>query len=544
MKIGKKLSFSNGLMAVSVIVVAVILSRITASIDEDFEALSERTLQVTRLLENIRFAGLRIVSSTNEHMLISVLRQADIGEATRESGKQQETEEENLIDEGAKLLTETTSHYGNFVKTYFPGESKSLATIKVLNNELIMGSRDLISLIKDKIEPNDIIEQKEQFESIEQKFLNALESSLARETEVFRKAKKDIEDTIDAVISSIWIGLIGTAAYVLIFGGMVARSITGPILRLSSAVKNVAAGNLSTRVQLDSKDEIGELASSFNQMVSDLQTNITRREQAEGELKSLNSDLEHRVEERTIKLNQAQNDLVRQERLAVLGRLSATVSHELRNPLGTIRTSMITITDNTGDMDLGIEGAVGRIERNINRCDAIISELLDYARDTRPNLELTDLGTWLNETLDEQNIPPDISLVRNLTCDIVANVDPEWMRRVIINTLDNAVHAVSDHTDGETKTITVTTRNTGSRVEILVSDSGPGIPDDELGKIFEPLYSTKSYGVGLGLPVVKKIIEEHGGGVNIASTVGQGAQVTLWLPLPEKTPEQGENGTS
>ena len=99
-------------------------------------------------------------------------------------------------------------------------------------------------------------------------------------------------------------------------------------------------------------------------------------------------------------LRKAQDDLVRQERLAVLGKLAATVSHELRNPLGTISTSMITITSLTEGKELGIEGAIGRIERNIKRCDDIIGEMLDYTRDTAPNLVPTDVDDWLGGVLD------------------------------------------------------------------------------------------------------------------------------------------------
>ena len=120
---------------------------------------------------------------------------------------------------------------------------------------------------------------------------------------------------------------------------------------------------------------------------------------------------------------------------------------------------------------------------------------------------------------------------RDLASGVAANIDRDRLRRAVINVLDNACQAVEENGDGADNEVVVATKVNGERVEIVVTDKGPGIADDELGKIFEPLYSTKSFGVGLGLPVVEKIAEEHGGGVDIVSTIGRGTQVTLWLPL-------------
>ena len=244
-----------------------------------------------------------------------------------------------------------------------------------------------------------------------------------------------------------------------------------------------------------------------------ISTDITERKQAEEELRK------------------AQDDLVRQERLAVLGKLSATVSHELRNPLGTIRTSITTIIGITEGKELGIEGAIGRIERNIKRCDYIIVEMLDFTRDTAPNRESTDVDDWLGGVLDEQDVPPGLSLGRDLASGVEADIDRDRLRRAVINLFDNACQAVEGNGDGADNEVVVATKVNGERVEIVVTDNGPGIADDEVGKIFEPLYSTNSFGVGLGLPVVEKIVEEHGGGVDITSTIGWGTQATLWLPL-------------
>jgi signal transduction histidine kinase len=114
-------------------------------------------------------------------------------------------------------------------------------------------------------------------------------------------------------------------------------------------------------------------------------------------------------------------------------------------------------------------------------------------------------------------------------------VDLERFRRVLINLLDNACQAMVEQADGGPKagdrTITLRSRSAAERVEVSISDTGPGMPAAVLAKAFEPLFSTRSFGVGLGLPMVRQIIEQHGGGVKIANMDGGGTEVSLWLPL-------------
>lgn len=323
-----------------------------------------------------------------------------------------------------------------------------------------------------------------------------------------------------------------------------------PLHQAIAVADQISVGNLDSHITIGREDEIGTLLSALKTMqerliysrteerrlTKDLEQTVAERERSESDLKKLKEGLEQMVDERTTELRETQESLVRQERLAVLGQMSAVVSHELRNPLGTIRTSMITIADNTEGRGLDVEGAIERIVRNIKRCDGIIVELLDYTRDTAPSREPTDVDEWLGGVLDELEVPPGLSLGRDLVSGVEADIDRDRLRRAVINIYDNACQAVTGNGNGADKEVAVATRADGKRVEIQVTDSGPGIADDELGNIFEPLYSTKSFGIGLGLPVVKKIAEEHGGGVEISSEIGRGTRVTLWLPLT--APEQ------
>jgi signal transduction histidine kinase len=259
-------------------------------------------------------------------------------------------------------------------------------------------------------------------------------------------------------------------------------------------------------------------------------------------------DLEHRVAERTAEVRSLQQKLVEQERRSTLDQLTATVSHELRNPLSAIRNSLYVITQAARTSNLSIERPLDRINRSIQRCENIISQLVEYSQIRAPQRRNLTLDKWLAELLDEQSLPEGIELVRDLSAPgQIVSCDPDYLRRVVVNLIENAVQAIqrargdgSDSTklisavpDGRSDRISVRSRRDAGRMEIAIVDSGPGIARDVLPRIFEPLFSTKAFGVGLGLPLVKQILDYHGGGIAVTSDAGEGACVTLWLPLTE-----------
>jgi len=244
-------------------------------------------------------------------------------------------------------------------------------------------------------------------------------------------------------------------------------------------------------------------------------------------------ELARRVEERTKELRAAQSELVRSERLSALGQLTATVAHELRNPLSAIRNTVFVIKDTATKGGLSLERPITRVERNIGRCDRIITDLLDYTRMRELQCAPVAADEWFREVLGEQHLPEGIELV----CDLAApgcqiNCDSDRLRRVVINLIDNAAHALTELGESAGKRrITVRSRTAANGFEFTIEDTGPGIPSDVLPKVFEPLFSTKSFGTGLGLPMVKQIVEQHGGSIEILSEVGTGTMVVVLLPI-------------
>lgn len=261
---------------------------------------------------------------------------------------------------------------------------------------------------------------------------------------------------------------------------------------------------------------------------------VSERKEAEQRARE---ELERRVAERTAELNAAQEQLLRSERLATLGQLTATVSHELRNPLGTIRSTAFVVREILGHgSEERLTRALDRIERNVERCDRIIDELLEFTRERPLAVQPVGVDAWLSEVVEGLTLPEGIRRQLDLGCAAeTVSFDPEALRRCVINLHENACHALNaqrQRAPGADLVLTLQTRLSPDRLELRIADTGIGIKPDILPRIFEPLFSTKGFGVGLGLVIVRKIMQRHAGGIEISSVEGKGTQVLLWLPRP------------
>ncbi len=258
---------------------------------------------------------------------------------------------------------------------------------------------------------------------------------------------------------------------------------------------------------------------------------ISARKTAESELGKYRAQLEELVRERTEQLQAAQQELVQKERLAVLGQLTATVSHEIRNPLGTVANALYLLKESLKGQEYAhLARPLTLAERNVERCDNIISELLDFSRQRKIQKQPLAIGPWLADLIGEFYIPGEVQLHWALDSHTVVPVDSERLRRVMINVITNALQAFDEAPDRVQK-LEISSRTVDERYEIIVSDNGPGMSEEVLARIYEPMYSTKTFGVGLGVPIIKNVLESHGGGVEYHSEVGKGTTVVMWLPL-------------
>lgn len=231
----------------------------------------------------------------------------------------------------------------------------------------------------------------------------------------------------------------------------------------------------------------------------------------------------------------AEAELLKKERLSVLGQFTATVANELRNPLSAIRNTLFTMREIASSSGLQLDRPIARIQRSIARCDRIIGDLLEYIRNPELSRVSVNFDEWLRDVLVEHGLPPAVTLVEEYAAgDAVVRIDADRIRHVVINLIDNAAQALAEMPPGSSPLrIAVKSVLVDGALELTVADTGPGIPPENIARIFEPLFSTKSFGAGLGLSTVKQIVVQHGGTIAIDSELGAGTRVTIRLPIEQ-----------
>ena len=269
------------------------------------------------------------------------------------------------------------------------------------------------------------------------------------------------------------------------------------------------------------KDEAGVIL-CYEGTVED----ITQRKKAEERLKEYSAQLEREVAERTRELRDAQEELIRKERLAVLGELASSVGHELRNPLGVIGNSAYFLRMRLEDIDDMTQKHLGIIDMNVERATLIIEELLGFSKTRKPQLVYVNINTLLKDALASVIMPDTIRVEYGLDETIPETLlDSEQIRRAFINLITNAVQAMPEGGALTLKTFC------NEVIHIIVQDTGQGIAKEHITRIFEPLFTTRARGIGLGLAIAKNIIEEHNGVITIRSRMGEGTVCVVRLPL-------------
>jgi len=248
------------------------------------------------------------------------------------------------------------------------------------------------------------------------------------------------------------------------------------------------------------------------------------------ELKTFSQQMEEKIQRTTADLRKTEAQLIRSEKLAALGQLAAGIAHEIRNPLTSINILIHSLTENLSSGDSHRED-LKVIEEEINRINEILDRFLRFAKPAAPLLERTDVASIFEETL--QLIRPRIEKQRivvrkEFQALPIILMDREQIKQVALNLLLNAVQAMPE---GGTLTLRGQNSEDGQWIRISIQDSGMGIPSEDMNKLFDPFFSTKEGGVGLGLSIAHRIIDQHHGKIEVESNPGEGTLFALWLPI-------------
>lgn len=255
---------------------------------------------------------------------------------------------------------------------------------------------------------------------------------------------------------------------------------------------------------------------------------ITERKRTAEELEKHREHLEELVQERTRELEQAQEELLASERLATLGEFSGSISHELRNPLGVIDGSVYYLKARLKDADGKVGEHLDRIKLNVDKSTAIIESLLNLTRMRAPQMEKLSLAASIADALATSGVPAAVKVTRDFPeQEVFVDADAEQLRMAFKNVVKNAIEAMNGK---GTLTATIHTTTDG-QVEVSFADTGPGIAQENLEKVFQPLFSTRAKGIGFGLSICKMIVDRHGGTIAARSEEGTGATFIVRLPL-------------
>jgi PAS domain S-box-containing protein len=235
-----------------------------------------------------------------------------------------------------------------------------------------------------------------------------------------------------------------------------------------------------------------------------------------------------------------QAELLARERLSAIGSVTERLARELRDPLSTINYSLFLINGEEGSRTVSANRALGRIERSTARCNQIISDLLEYSHSEPLRCRAHEIDDWLREVVISFAAEPALTFELDLKAPGTVEIDPGRLRRALGHLVENAIEAASEEHEGRSPGVTLQTRLEDGYAKIAVIDNGRGIAKEVLDRAFDPLFSTKPLGTGLGLTTARQIVEQHGGTVELTSDASQGAVALIRLPLAGAAASTGD----
>jgi len=368
------------------------------------------------------------------------------------------------------------------------------------------------SLAKDKEELGQLFESlsrgdMDRAEGLRDSLVTRGSQGKRRLSELETRVERNVDQLLDGarererVAVRLAIGLGVFAVLVGLLAALYARRLLRPLGAVTERAKAVARGDLTARPVVASSDEIGELAGTFEGMVSAIQ--------------------------------RANEQLVTSERLATIGKMAALVTHEIRNPLSALGLNVELLEEELVEADEETTGLLRAIKGEVERLTALSDQYLSVARQRPTQLEREDLSEVVQEALDfirkdleRRGVKLDVDLALDLPPVLL---DEAQAKQAVFNLVRNAADAMQGGGD-----IRVAVRQQDDRVQLLVQDEGSGIDEEARAHLFEPFFSTKSQGTGLGLPITRQIVEAHGGEISVEAREPRGTSFTISLPIADR----------
>lgn len=294
---------------------------------------------------------------------------------------------------------------------------------------------------------------------------------------------------------------IGAFVLLMIIGTFISRNFTNPISKLVEATKEIAQNKRSIPLPISRKDEIGELATAFSEMLR--------------------------------QLKEYETQLIETEKIATAGKIAAEVAHEIKNPLSSIKMMSQLLASRLGENDK-LKAIAEKLISEIRRLETIVETALESFRTERPDLKLSSIGDAVSSTIElllpqlrHLGIEVEVSIDENIP---QIYLDEIKIKQALLNVLKNAFEAMP-----EGGKINISVKANSRHVHVMIDDEGEGIPEHLEEKIFDPFFTTKNRGTGLGLHTTLKIVRLHGGNIKASTSSSGGARITISLPIPGET---------
>lgn len=464
----------------------------TKKTQDNFLILSEITLPSLNSLENMKEAANQLTTTATE---ITIIKQETTKNPQRINMDERIKSKLDEFEGSRQLFESSVSRYNSILKENYPNQTDEVHKIVQKWNNLVIVSNNLINAKID--EKNSILDTREEMSLIHKDLVETIDSSILATTASIESRKEGIESLVNETTTTVLITLnlfIATAIGVRL---LIVKSISKPLTELSKVAHQIAKGNF-TKLKIKEDDEISEVGNNINKMSEDLE--------------------------------KFHKTIVHNEKLSVIGSLSSRIAHDLRNPLSVIKNSINILKLRLEPiMDHKTSDLLTRVDRAIDRMSHQIDDVLDYVSISALHLKKCSLEDIIKSAYLNSNVPESINV--NLPDGKqTINCDPYKLEVAFSNIINNAVQAL-----GNRGQINIRTRETNNENIIEFEDSGPGISENSLDKIFEPLFTTKQTGTGLGLASCKNIIEKHNGAITVRNN-----PTTFTIIIPKRSVKENK----